>query len=209
MLRRLLPRFPMFACYSYKYLLHLHLWEVWVWQGWWLSQSYVQPCDVALQHWNGLGVSASWRLCLWPGSWENEYKPTLALLPSGISHLLVSSFPSWLVPPKMGKLSFPTCQVTVSRFYQSYLLLLLVLLLPTASSRSQWALPDFNRECSGSQWALPDPNCELQISVGSAHWDVTLRLRSGSAHDVRECQDLRQVECQIACQIEWQNSMSE
>ena len=46
----------------------------------------------------------------------------------------------------MGKLSFPTCQVRVSRFYQGYLLLLLVLLLPTASSRSQWVLPDLNRK---------------------------------------------------------------
>ena len=54
---------------------------------------------------------------------------------------------------------FSTCRVRVSRFYQSYLLLLVLLLLlllfpSTASSRSQCALPDLNRE--------------LQISVGTA-----------------------------------------
>ena len=147
-------------------------------------------------------MSASWRLCLWPGSWENEYKPTLALLPSGISRLLVSSFPSWLVPPKMGKLSFPTCQVRVSRFYQSYLLLLLVLLLPTASSRSQWVLPDLNRKFQITVGTAGLQPRVLRISVGIAGPQLrALRLRSGSAHDVRECQVLRQIECQ--------NSMSD
>eukprot|EP00435_Cladocopium_sp_Y103_P062580 s635_g24.t1 len=37
----------------------------------------------------------------------------------------------------------------------------------TASSRSQWALPDLNREFR-SQWALPDLNREFQIAVGTA-----------------------------------------
>ena len=92
---------------------------------------------------------------------------------------------------------FPTCQVRVSRFYQSYFLLPppSSFLLPssrqrtpdlsghcrtsTANSRSQWALPDLNRELlilsghcrtliagSRSQWALPDFNRELQILSG-------------------------------------------
>ena len=67
------------------------------------------------------------------------------------------SAPGWLVD----SLFFPTCQLRVSRFYQSCLLLLPFLLpssflprIATASSRSQWALPDLNRE--------------LQISVGTA-----------------------------------------
>ena len=74
-----------------------------MWQSWGLSQSFVQSRDVALQRFNGLGVSSSWRLRLWPGSWENEYVPTLLALPGGISDLLViCSFPSWLHPLKMG-----------------------------------------------------------------------------------------------------------
>ena len=130
-------------------------------------------------------MSGSWRLRLWPGSWENEYKPTLALLPSGISHLLVSSFPSWLVPPKMGKLSFPTCQVRVSRFYQSYLLLLLVLLLPTASSRSQWVLPDLNRK--------------FQITVGTAGLQPrVLRISVGIAGPQLRAPDLSG-QCPLRC----------
>ena len=67
------------------------------------------------------------------------------------------SAPGWLVD----SLFFPTCQLRVSRFYQSCLVLLPFLLpssflprIATASSRSQWALPDLNRE--------------LQISVGTA-----------------------------------------
>ena len=103
---------------------------------------------------------------------------------------------------------FPTCQVRVVRFYQSC--------SPpppphppppprspdpsghcrtsTASCRSQWALPDLNRELqipvatarpqprapdpsghcrtstasSRSQWALPDLNRDFQIAVGTA-----------------------------------------
>ena len=92
---------------------------------------------------------------------------------------------------------FPTCQVRVVRFYQS---------CsppppppppsppPPSQSRSQWALPDLNREfqitvgtagpqprapdlsghcrtstaSSRSQWALPDLNRDVQIAVGTA-----------------------------------------
>ena len=81
------------------------------------------------------------------------------------------------------KTCFPTCQVRVSRFYQSY-----------QTDISQWALQDLNCELqisvctagpqlqapdlsghcristasSRSQWALPGLNRELQISVGTA-----------------------------------------
>ena len=60
---------------------------------------------------------------------------------------------------------FPTCQVRVSRLYQSCFLLLLLLLQPrisTASSGSQWALPDLNsvRQIS----ALADLNGGRQMS---------------------------------------------
>eukprot|EP00435_Cladocopium_sp_Y103_P046920 s753_g13.t1 len=61
----------------------------------------------------------------------------------------------------------------------------------TASSRSQWARPDFNRELqipvgtaglqpSRSQWALPDFNRELQIPVGTA--GLQPRLPDPSGH---------------------------
>ena len=54
---------------------------------------------------------------------------------------------------------FPTCQVRVSRFYQSCFCLLLppsppAVMPSTASSRAQWALPDLNGE--------------RQMSVGTA-----------------------------------------
>ena len=121
-------------------------------------------------------------------------------------------------------LFFPTCQVRVVRFYQSC--------SPppppphpppprpppprspdpsghcrtsTASCRSQWALPDLNRDfqvavgtagpqprlpgCSGhcrtstassrSQWALPDLNHDFQIAVGTAGPQPRLPDRSG------------------------------
>ena len=47
----------------------------------------------------------------------------------------------------------------------------------TATSRSQWALPDFNR--SRSQWALPDLNRDFQIAVGTAGPQPRLPDRSG------------------------------
>ena len=102
---------------------------------------------------------------------------------------------------------FPTCQVRVVRFYQRC--------SPppppppphppppspprspdpsghcrtsTASSRSQWALPDLPG-CSGhcrtstatsrSQWALPDLNRDFQIAVGTAGPQPRLPDRSG------------------------------
>ena len=64
---------------------------------------------------------------------------------------------------------FATCRVKVSRFYQSYFLVLRpsssFLILPTANSRSQTARPDLNRD---AYWYLV-----LAVEV----W-----LRSGSAH---------------------------
>ena len=70
-----------------------------------------------------------------------------------------------LVPSSFPFLYFPTYQVRVSRYYQSYFLL-----LP----------PSF---------LLPPPNSELQSSVGTAGPKVVMlteiwrsRLRSGSAH---------------------------
>jgi len=54
----------------------------------------------------------------------------------------------------------------------------------TATSRSQWALPDLNRELqipvsSRSQWALPDLNRDFQIAVGTAGPQSRLPDRSG------------------------------
>ena len=87
------------------------------------------------------------------------------------------------------------------------------LLLPTANSRSQWALPGLIRDISGhcrtptassrSQWALPDLNCVRQISVGTAGiWRS--QLRSGSAHvkeNVRiNARQSARIESQIECQ---------
>ena len=88
----------------------------------------------------------------------------------------------------------------------------------TASSRSQWALPDLHRELqipvgtagpqprlpgrsghcrtstatSRSHWPLPDLNREPQIAVGTA----------GPQRE--ECQKRCQIECQKICQIECQ-----
>ena len=70
---------------------------------------------------------------------------------------------------------FPTCQVRVSRFYQSYFLLLLLLLflLPAGpqprSSRSQCALPG------------PNLNRELQISVGPIGTDCRASTASSTS----------------------------
>ena len=91
----------------------------------------------------------------------------------------------------------------------------------TATSRSQWALPDLNREIqipvgtagpqprapdpsghcrtsiatSRSQWALPDLNRDFQIAVGTA----------GPQRE--ECQKRCQIECQKICQIECQKDV--
>ena len=72
----------------------------------------------------------------------------------------------------------------------------------TASSRSQWALPDLNRELQSSQRAL-DLNCERQMSVGtprpqrrapdvSRQWQTS----TASARCQIECHKDRQIECQ-------------
>ena len=60
----------------------------------------------------------------------------------------------------------------------------------TASSRSQWALPDLNYDfqvavgrtptaTSRLQWALPDLNCDFQIAVGTAGPQPRVPDRSG------------------------------
>ena len=56
---------------------------------------------------------------------------------------------------------FPTCQVGVSRFYQSEVHPASRRFLPSSTSA-------FSTVSSRSQWALPDLNRELQISVGTA-----------------------------------------
>ena len=75
---------------------------------------------------------------------------------------------------------FPTCQVRVTRFYQSDAGrgLILLLFLPPPPRRTPRAssspAADRSGNCrtssasSRSQWALPDLNCEFQIPVGNA-----------------------------------------
>eukprot|EP00435_Cladocopium_sp_Y103_P075400 s444_g57.t1 len=71
----------------------------------------------------------------------------------------------------------PTC------FLEGVLRLLFVLLL-LASSRWQWALPDFicqpqSSASSRSQWALPDFSPEHQIAVGTAGLQLRAPDRNG------------------------------
>ena len=96
---------------------------------------------------------------------------------------------------------FPTCQVRVTRFYQSdagrgLLLLLLLLLLPPPPRRTPGASSSLAADRSGncrtssassrSQWAPPDLNRECQIPVGNAG-------------PQRRAQMEYQIECQIEC----------
>ena len=68
---------------------------------------------------------------------------------------------------------FPTCQVRVSSFSQSYFLPSLLNFFPP-SFLPQQRTPDRSGHCrtptanSKSQQALPDFNCELQIAVGTS-----------------------------------------
>ena len=91
----------------------------------------------------------------------------------------------------------------------------------TASSRSQWALPDLNREL---QIAMPDLNRELQVAVGTAGPqprapDPSGHCRTSTASSRSQwalpdlngqiecqkiCQKICQIECQKICQIECQ-----
>ena len=101
---------------------------------------------------------------------------------------------------------FPTCQVSVARFYQSFFLppsfLLPFFLLPpsfhlppTAKSRSQQALPDLHRELqisvgtwtasAGPQLRAPDlsKHCRTSTEDLSGHYRTSTRcgaLRSGA-----------------------------
>ena len=91
-----------------------------------------------------------------------------------------------------GVVLFPTCQVRVVRFYQSFFPVLLffcsflgALLAPKrkcqiamgttgpdrnghyrAPTRSQWALPGPNSKCQ-IEWAPPGPNSKCQIAMGT------------------------------------------
>ena len=66
---------------------------------------------------------------------------------------------------------FPTGQVRVSRFYQSYFLL-----PPPLSSELQISVGCRTLTASSkSQWALPDLNCERQISVGTARYQLRVQ----------------------------------
>ena len=122
---------------------------------------------------------------------------------------------------------FPTCQVRVSRFYQScFLLLLLPLLLQqprisTASSGSQWALPGLNRQISvgtaGPHQRAPDvthTECQnrcqkkcwneclkrCQIMLDNARQIVRIDARQNTRNYMKLCQNRCQLECQIECQ---------
>ena len=96
----------------------------------------------------------------------------------------------------------PSCQVRVSRFYQSCI-------PPSAStctsasscanSSSQWALLDLNR--SRSQWALPDLSQTLECQNR-----CQVECQKGCQRECqKECENLCQKKCQNRCQIECQN----
>ena len=94
-----------------------------------------------------------------------------------------------VISPGQNPLSVdPTCKVRVSRsrFYQSW---------PAYPPRSASASTASCR----SQWALPDLNRELQNSVGTAG----SQLRGKMSYI--ECQNRCQIECQNICQIECQS----
>ena len=90
---------------------------------------------------------------------------------------------------------FPTCQVRVVRFYQRAVLLLLLRLLtrrlllavqiPVGTAGPPPRAPDPSGHCrtstasSRSQWALPDLNRDFQIAVGTAGPQLRLPDRSG------------------------------
>ena len=123
--------------------------------------------------------------------------------------------------PTPGFILFPTWQVRVSRFIRvtsSFLLLL----LPAANSRSQWALPGLIRELqmsvgtAGPHPPAPDVSghCRTStassISVGTAGPqrrapDVSGHCRASTASArsqwaQKECQNKCQIECQKECQ---------
>ena len=92
---------------------------------------------------------------------------------------------------------FPSCQVRVSRFYQSYFLL-------------PFLPPSLPPSFLPSSLPPPSPNSELQISVSTAGPQLWTPDRSGQCQCQRECQNRCQVEyqnvrvisiCQKECQI--------
>ena len=112
---------------------------------------------------------------------------------------------------------YPTCQVTVVRFYMILLdvapssfsfRLPVGPQLPAHDRRSQLALPDLNRQLLIAVGiAGPRPNWQLTIAVGTAgpqpatsrsHWEAP-----GLKEQI-ECQNICQIECQKVCQKECQ-----
>jgi len=96
--------------------------------------------------------------------WENDGEILFiphSQLAESFGHILI--FLGWVAATHW---LFPTCQVRVSRFYQSYFL------LPSSALLAQWRAPDVSGHCqtstasARSQWALPDLDRELQTSVG-------------------------------------------
>jgi len=122
----------------------------------------------------------------------------------------------------MPSLFFPTCQVRVSRFYQSYFLLLVLLLLlrqcrtSTTSAWSQWAMPDLNRELqsavglAGPQAlpdlgrSLPDLHHERQIAASTAglNRECECKMSDRMTESHKECQKRCHIDCRKKCQIE-------
>ena len=130
--------------------------------------------------------------------------------------------------PGVQVLLFPTCQVRVVRFYQSC--------SPpppppppspprppprspdpsghcrtsTSSSRSQWALPDLNRDfqvavgTAGPQPRLPDRSGHCRTSTASSRSQWALPDLNGQIECQKICQMECQIDCQKICQIECQ-----
>ena len=135
---------------------------------WWISM----PCKSDVRQlssvfmffppagWGPLDFTVSELLC--------SFFPPSSCLPPFLPPSFSFLPPSFFLPPPF----FLNCKLQIS--------------VATASTRSQWALLDFNRapdlsgHCRTStasfrfQWALPDLNCKLQILVASAgpQWAV-------------------------------------
>ena len=129
----------------------------------------------------------------------------------------------WLVPCQFWWLNgdpfFPTCQVRVVRFYQSCSPPRPPPRSPdpsghsrtsTASSRSQWALPDLNRDfqiavgTAGPQPRLPDRSGHCRTSTATSRSQWAPPDLNGQIECQIECQKICQIECQKICQIECQ-----
>ena len=80
----------------------------------------------------------------------------------------------------------------------------------TASCRSQWALPDLNRDfqvavgTAGPQPRAPDPSGHCRTSTASSRSQWALPDLNGQIECQKICQMECQIECQKICQIECQ-----